>query len=79
MSKKQILFFIISASNSRILESKNNGFFPNPLTVLESVVERNGCNVRYGSFPYVSIYKDGEMIGCLSLSNCGKWSVVDDE
>ena len=79
MSNEQILFSIVSASNSRIQDGKSNGFFPNPLTILESVTERQGCSVRYGVLPFVTILQDGIAIGYLSLANSGKWNVESND
>lgn len=70
-----ILSDLIETANRSIEHGKGSGWYPNPLTVMEGVLEKNEFRMVYLSADKMRIFNGANFIGVVSLTNSGRWEV----
>lgn len=72
-----VLSSLAEISNRSIEHGKESGWYPNPLNVMESVLEKHGFKMNYLSADKMRVCKGDNFIGVIALSNSGKWEVSE--
>lgn len=72
-----ILSDLIETANRSIEHGKGSGWYPNPLTVMENVLEKNEFRMVYLSADKMRIFNGDNLIGVISLTNSGRWEVSE--
>lgn len=72
-----ILSELIETANRSIEHGKRSGWYPNPLTVMEGVLEKNSFKMVYLSANKMRIFNGDNFIGVIALTNTGRWEVSE--